>query len=417
MNGPPTVSSLRYRGRVQVLNWLAGVAERLGSDLGRLDPDAILAHARRSTGLDDFGDPRFDAPLRRVVELVRQETSFTPLARVILRQSWNLAAVHRLQLAEHLKRHPEIRDIEIKKPIFVLGFPRTGTTLLQNLLALDPRRRGLRLWELTDPIPAAADPLAHERSAVRRISWALAGAYQLAPEMGQVHYIAPTTYEECWYLFGNTFSVMNWDLQSGLQAYGDWLTDDYDMRPAYHEYRSYLQTRLRWGPAEQLVLKCPEHLWFLEALLSVFPDACIVWTHRDPFPTIASYCSLMSMQWRNLYGEIPMRRLGEHMERRLLQGVDRAMAARERLGSDRFIDVRFNDLVEDPIGQLRKIHERFDLGWADADAARAREYLATDREDARGQHRYDPAAYDLDRDAIHARYRHYIDAYRLGGAG
>ena len=405
---PPTVARTNYRARVRAVNALLAAVEHLGGTAGRLDADDVLAAARRQTGLDDFGGDGFQEPLRRVVEAVRAEPGFTPLARVILRQSWILAAVHRLQRAQHLREHPEIHDIQVRRPIFVLGFPRTGTTLLQNLLASAPGRRGLQLWELTDPVPPSSDVEAHRAAAIRKIRVALWGAYQLAPEMGQVHYIAPDTLEECWYLFGNTFSVMNWDLQSGVTRYGDWLTDTFDMRPAYREYRTYLRTRLRWGPAEQLVLKCPEHLWFLDALLDAFPDACIVWTHRDPYPTIGSYCSLMSMQWRNLYDEIPMHRLGAHMERRLLQGIDRALAARERLPAERFFDVRFQDLVADPIGVAKAVSERFDLGWTPASEALAAASLATKRDDALGQHRYDPLRYGLDRDRVGAAYAHYI---------
>ncbi len=389
------------------------MAEALGFDLGTIDDvDGILQTARRRTGLADFGDMGFLEPLKKVVECASKVEGFTPLARVIQRQAWNESAQHRLMATDYLRRHPEVHDIEVKRPIFVVGFPRTGTTLVQHLLAQEPRRRGLHMWELVNPVPQIADPNADARRAIRRMNALLWGAYQLAPEMGEVHYVDAHTYEECWYLFANSFAVLNWDLQSGLRRYGDWLTTEHDMGQAYREYKTYLQIRLSQEPTEQLVLKCPEHLWFIDALLDVFPDACIVWTHRDPFPTIGSYCSLMSMQWRNLYGRVPVDKLGSHMTYRLHQGVELAMAARQRHSPDRFFDVRFGELVTDPVGMIEQVHRHFDLGWSDDDRVRGERWLANERDDARGKHRYNPSLYGVEREAIHRQFARYIE--RIG---
>jgi len=413
----PTVARKTYRKRVHAVNALAGVAERLHLDVGRIHAGSILDAAQRSTGLDDWGDDHFLTPMRQVVDAVRAEEDFTPLARVILRQSWIRAVQNRLHLQRYLQRHPEVHDVAVKRPIFVLGFPRTGTTLLQHLLALDPTRRGLQIWELTHPVPSVEDPHEERRTSIRNIDWMLRAAYQLAPEMGEVHYVDSTTLEECWYLFANSFAVMNWDLQSGLVDYGNWLSESWDMRPAYAEYATLLKLRLSRVPAQQLVLKCPEHLWFIDALLDTFPDACIVWTHRDPYPTIASYCSLMSMQWRTLFGRIHGARIGRHMEMRLLQGIERALAARAEADPSRFYDVRFRDLVSDPVAVVQDIHRHFDLSWTDQAAARARAYLDEERQDARGKHKYDPNTYGLDRDRVQRKYARYIDRFGVEIAG
>ena len=404
-----TVERLDYRLRVRMLDRVAKVLDAVSSAGTIDDVDGILETARRRTGLSDFGDPSFHEPMRRIVEAASTNHGFTPLARVMQRQAWNQAAQNRLRLTEYIRTHPHVLDIPIERPIFVLGFPRTGTTLVQHLLAQHPDRRSLRMWELVHPVPTRDHPADDARRSLRSTRALMWAAYQLAPEMGEVHYVDATTYEECWYLFANSFAVLNWDLQSGLRSYGDWLTTEHDMRQAYREYKQYLQVRLSQEPCRQLVLKCPEHLWFIDALLDVFPDACIVWTHRDPYPTLGSYCSLMSMQWRNLYGQIPVQRLGSHMVYRLHQGVEQAMAARDRHPSHRFVDVRFHELVQDPLREMERVHQHFDLGWSDEDAVRGRAWLGTERDDARGKHRYDPDLYGLDRDAIHEQFRPYID--------
>ncbi|MCA9489183.1 MAG: sulfotransferase, partial [Myxococcales bacterium] len=228
------------------------------------------------------------------------------------------------------------------------------------------------------------------------------------PEMAEVHYVDVDTVEECWPLFANSFCVMNWELQSGLEAYGKWLLDTIDMRIPYGEYKRHLQVLTAQNPAEQLVLKCPEHLWFVDALLATFPDACIVWTHRDPFDTLASYCSLMSLQWRTLYGQIDRHAIGAYMQRSLHTGVQRAMAAREHHDPRRFYDVRFEDLVADPAAVLEKASAWFDLELPPNHREQVDQYLGQKRSDERGRHRYAAADYGLDPDQVRELYGDYI---------
>ncbi len=409
----PTVNQLRYGPLLQVANGLAGFGEWAGASLGRLDVDDILAEGRRQTGLQDWGDDHFLPNLRTAVDCVKAKDGLTPLARVVLRQSFVRAVCNRLWVQDWLRRHPEVRDQRVERPIFVVGFPRTGTTVLQNLFAAHPDRRGLPFWQLTVPVPVAEDREADRQSRRKTCDWMLWAAYRAAPEMAEVHYIDTDTLEECWPLFGNSFAVMNWELQSGLERYGDWIQQHADMQKAYAEYRTLLQVQLERWPSGQLVLKCPEHLWFLDALLDVFPDACILWTHRDPYETIASYCSLMSLQWRTLYGHIDRPAMGAFMERRLLVGIDRALATRARRGDARFFDARFVDTVRDPIGVVEQASAHFGLDVTPAHRDAMRRWLDHERADQRGKHKYDPLDYGLERGRVAERYGHYIERFRL----
>ncbi len=409
----PTVARLGYRRRVKVIDAACRLAEGLRLPVGRMDADEILAAAKRSTGLADWGDDDFLVPLRRVVQASAEMTDLTPLARVVLRQSFIKAVENRLTRTAWLAAHPEVRNTGIDRPIFVLGFPRTGTTLLQNLLAQHPGRRGLRFWELTSPVPVHEDRWIDRERRRRATKWIIEAAYQIAPEMSAVHYIDTDTYEECWPLFGTSFAVMNWDLQSGLRSYGDFLMQDWDMTGPYREYELFLKVLLERWPADQLVLKCPEHLWFIDALLDVFPDACIVWTHRDPFDTVASYCSLMSLQWRTLYGHIDRPKIGGYMQDRLHGGVTRAMEAHQRADPDRFFMVRFPDLVANPTAVVGQISDHFGFDVPDEMARGCRAWLDNKRADARGKHKYDASMYGLERDVLHNRFSDYIDTFGL----
>jgi Sulfotransferase family len=403
----PTVSRLGYTAPLKVANAFIRATEALGWRLSRVEIDSVIAASRRQTGLVDYGDPSFLVPMAKIIEVVRAKSDFTPLARAIMRQTFIRAISNRLLLGDWLRRHPAVTSRAVSRPIFVLGFPRTGTTLLQNLLAQHRGRRGAPFWELTVPVPMAEHHL-HDRD-LRRASARplLQAAYAAAPEMAYVHHIDVDTLEECWPLFSNSFAVLNWDL-SGLSDYGDWLTSSWDMHGPYQEYRRYLQVMLEAEPAEQLVLKCPEHLWFLDALLDVFPDACVVWTHRDPFDTLASYCSLMSLQWRTLYGKIDRPAIGAYMQQRLRTGIDRALDVRQRRDPARFFDVRFEELVRDPADVVRRMSQHFELPLEPDHDAKVAAYLERKRPDERGMHRYDASLYGLDRSAVHRDYERYI---------
>lgn len=412
MTNEITVGTLEYTPLTKALNSGAAVLRKVLPGFSRLDQQSILDAARRQTGLSDWGDDDFLDPMARIIEHAPSER-FTELARVFMRSTFTEAVKNRLRIESYVKAHPEVLDIPIERPIFVLGFPRSGTTLLQNLLSLDPSRRSPEFWELTHPVPVHADPRVDIRRRIRTTEWILRLAYLIAPEMRYVHEIGATTAEECWPLFENNFTVLNFDLMSGAAGYGDWLSD-HDMVPAYEYYRKQLQLLLHRRPAKQLVLKCPEHLWFLDSLLEVFPDACVVWAHRDPFDSVASYCSLISLTWRMLYGHVDREALGEHIAYRFATGVHAAMQARDRMGAtDRIYDLHFGDLVRDTPGALQGVSDHFGLDWSGDLQSSVRGYLDNERQDKRGAHKYDAAFYGLDPDDIYARFAAYIERFSI----
>lgn len=407
-----TVQDREYGPAQKLLNAAAWVLRRT-TRFATLDEEQIIRAARRRTGHADFGNPSWRAGLRNLLRAV-DGVPLTSFAHFMLRQTWIQALANRLRFHDYLTRHAEVLETQVKRPVFVLGFPRTGTTVLQNLLSQDPSRRALEFWELTTPVPLfdGNRELDHARRR-RRVRRQLKLAYFVAPEMAEVHYIAADTVEECWPLFANTFAVMNFDLQSGLSDIGDFLMHEHDMRLPYAEYRRYLQLLLHQRPAEGLVLKCPEHLWFVDALLDVFPDACIVWTHRDPYAAVASYCSLISMQWRTLYGRFDPKDTGRHISQRFLQGIQRAMRARAAHDDARFYDVDFRDLVSDPTRVVRDICGYFELPYAEDTDGRIARWLEDKRADAKGRHVYHGEYYGLDRADLHERYANYIQTFSI----
>lgn len=406
-----TVRRQEYSPLVHLLNFASGIACRMGL-AGNLHEEHIIRTAMRRTGLQTFDDYDFYPAFRQIIRHAKT-LPLTALGRINAQQGLVKGISNRLEINAYFQQNPGARDHKIERPIFILGFPRTGTTLLQNLMGLSPERRALQLWELVSPIPVHADPQIDEKRRMRSAKVLLSLAYLIAPEMKFVHQIGPTTYEECWPLFFNTFSVMNYDLQANLPAFGDWLMTT-DMVAPYRDYRRQLQIIAQRDPGRSLILKCPEHLWFLDALLTVFPDACIVWTHRDPLASIASYCSLISLNHRMLFGRIDQKAIGENITDRFLLGVERAMATRAKHNKeDQFFDVDFVDLVNDPATMVRRIHDHFDLPYADTMHQDIQQWLNNDRADKKGRHRYSADVYGLNAAEIDRRYANYIEQFQI----
>jgi hypothetical protein len=395
----------------RALNLGAWFARLLRLPFASLDLAAIRRQAARATGSDDIGDPACLERMDRVLSEVR-ENDATSLSYVYFNSLTKRALSHRTRQQQHFAAHPEIRDVPIRRPIFVLGFPRTGTTILQNLLAQEPGRRTLKFWELTRPVPTHDDFDTDRKRRIRESAADLAIVYRCAPEMAAMHAVSPTTSEECWPLFSSSFSALNMDISSGMRRYGSWLLDQ-DMTWCYAEYRERLQMLLHRDPAEQLVLKCPEHLWFLDSLLEVFPDACIVWTHRAPMACIASYCSMVSLNLRTVFGGYDGAALGAHIQKRFHQGVSRAMAVRERVGPERFFDADFGELVADPLGMVERINAHFGLNSTPEGRAAMEAYMGAERKDERGKHRYDAARYGLDEASVESTFADYTNRFGL----
>ena len=412
LSAPLTVRDLEYRPLLKVLDGAVGALQAVGVLPRDITPAHIKRAASKRTGLSDFGDPSFEPPYAKLLEAL-PNYPLSSLGTLLTEQTMVKAMSNRLRIQAYLAAHPELAEKKVERPVFVLGFPRTGTTLLQNLLGLDEAQRCLRFWEIQTPIPLDADPRRDRDKRYAIAKRTLQLAYLVAPEQRQIHEIQPDTPEECWPLFSNSFAVLNYDLMSMFVDYGRWLLD-YDMTGPYAFYRDTLKILAQGRENERYLLKCPEHLWFIDALLEVFPDARIVWTHRDPVASVASYCSLISLGQRMLYGRIDPGKLGAHIQDRFHTGVTRAMAARDRSGKeDQFYDVDFKDLVRDPAAVVRQVKDWAGMPHDKASEARVQRWLTTERGDKKGAHKYSAEVYGLDARAIHRQYADYIERFKI----
>ena len=399
---------------LRALNLAGRAARAVGLPLLDLDPEALLAAAAARSGLSDFGDARFRAPLRLLFESYERDASLTAFGRLLVRRDAQRLLENRLHLQDAWTRHPEILGGEIRAPIFVLGLPRTGTSILHELLAEDPANRVPMTWEVQRiwPPPERAsfetDPRIAE--AERHFS----GVDQVLPDFKRIHRMGARLPQECVALTCHDFSSLVFHTSHRVSSYQEWL-DAADLRFVYESHRRQLQY-LQWRcPAERWVLKSPGHLWALGALLAVYPDARIVQTHRDPLRVVASLAHLVTVLRGMGSDAADTREIGADWTRRLADGLERTIAVRlsGALPPERVFDVQFGEFVGHEIATIRRIYDHFGLGLSSEAEARMSRYLAANPKDGQGAHRYALGQAGLDAATERKRYAAYQEHFRV----
>jgi hypothetical protein len=399
---------------LRLLNGTGRALRAAGLPLVPLDDASLLARATRSTRLDDFGDDAFRAPLRRLLDGFEREASLTMLGRLIARTDVVRLLENRLRMVDTRRRHPEIDAGDIRRPIFVVGLPRTGTTILHELLAQDPANRVPMTWEVMHPWPPPERATYETDPRIARVEKHFAGVDRLLPGFESMHPMGARLPQECVALTAHDFASMIFSTTHRVPGYQAWL-EQADLRWVYASHRRQLQY-LGWRcPAERWVLKSPGHLWALDALLAVYPDARIVQTHRDPLKVIASLTSLVTLLRSMASDRIDPVAIGEEWTGRLAAGLERSMTVRASglLPGAQVFDMHFGDFIRDEIGMVRRIYAHFGLGLSPEAESGMRRFLAANPRDKHGAHRYTLEAAGLDPAAERRRYAAYQERFGI----
>jgi len=392
--------------------WLDIVA-RPGRRLLGLDASRMLATATRRTGLRDFGDPSFRAPLERLLRSLEREARLNLVGRIAAREDLTGMLVNRLLLERDRERHPGIAREDVRRPLVITGLPRSGSTFLHGLLAQDPASRVPLHWELRFPSPpperSSRDTDPRIARAARHIRW----FHRLAPEFRKIHPVGARLPEECVVILSHAFLSFEFSSNWFVPTYQSWL-EEQDLEPAYRYHRRFLQ-HLQWAcPGERWLLKAPPHLPGLRALFAVYPDADVIVTHRDPLEVVPSIASLHVVLRRTFSRAVDPLAVGPEVSRMLADDIRRGFAARDAgcAPPERFLDVWYTQLMRDPLAVVRRIYRHFDLALTAEAERRMRAYLATNPKDRHGPHVYSLAQFGLDAEVERARYRPYWDRWR-----
>ncbi len=373
-----------------------------------------MERATAIAGAGDWGAGTFTANLELLVESCRASAALNPLGQKVLRSVVVRHLVNRLSLQAYLSGHPGIAARDLGAPIVVTGLPRTGTTMVHNLLSLDPGHRVLRFWEALHPVPP--DPARRESRAelVRQATKWLDKLYEMVPAFRSIHGATATGPEECDALLQNEFASQHFDDMFNAPAYSQWLAT----AALEREYRSYaMQLRMLTQPgAPRWVLKSPSHLGHLEAMLAVCPRATIVHCHRHPGDAVPSYASLILNLRRAYSNRTSAALIGRQALQRCEVALGRALEARRR-HPERFVDVAYPQLVREPIATLRGLYERLGRRLPPRTEPAMRRWLAEHPQNEHGVHRYRSERFGLSPEEISAALGAYLDQFALTLAG
>jgi hypothetical protein len=379
-----------------------------------LDADALLALARRSTGLEEIGDAHWLETYARCVDSIDASSGANLLGRLLGRAEILRVLQTKLRLHAAWAADPSMLEEPIERPLFVLGAPRTGTTILLELLALDPSLRAPISWEAQHPLPF---PGAESPETRRRLAEAEHELWiDIQPELATLHELRADLPCECVHFLAMEFGGPYWLMQYPGAGFGEWLATQSEILPrTYAFHRRFLQTLQHGQPRRRWLLKSPAHLMTAEALFAEYPDAIVVHTHRDPHRFVGSAASTTAMlHWiRNdtiepkLYGQLALGSfsymLGNLIEQR----------AKGTLPDDQFVDSHYLDLIESPVDAIRRIYERAGLDWPEGHEARILGYLADKPKGKFGRHAYTLEEYGLDAATVDAAYASYVEHYAI----
>lgn len=370
---------------------------RQRNDVGSFED--ICAAAVRTTGLDDFGGPDdtgYEEAFRLVTEdLNSPAAGLTGVGNYFMRSEVKSALVARLMTQAKFTEFPEHADVAIERPIFVLGLPRTGTTALSRLLCADPAHQGLEMWLTAYPQPRPPRETWDDDPIFSAIQSAFAEHHVSNPEFMGIHYSDAAEPEECWRVLRQTGKSIGFESLAHVPTYSAWLAGQ-DWTDAYQRHRQNLQliglndTDKRW------VLKNPSHLIALDALMSVYPDALVVMTQRDPITSVASACSLSAEATAGHSEVFVGAQIGADQLDLLSRQWHSFWDARPSYDQAQFVDIDYADFTGDPVGTVKGIYDAFGIDWsAEAQAAVRRIDEESRQGPRRPSHSYELADYGL----------------------
>jgi hypothetical protein len=398
--------------KLRLLNALGPVFRFFGLFNIHDDPERYLSWARKEAGLSDFGPYDVRTSLEKLLHMMKYEADLSLFGRIAEDKMIRRNLVNSLLAQQLFATQPELASVDVEEALIIICTPRTGSTLLHNLLAQHPNARAPRMWELDRPCPASKPELEQTDPRIQLSDQEYGAYYRMVPAMRAIHFFAPEAIEECTHLFLNIFTCrLSYLAVANRSSYTDWIMR-HDMADAYRAYKRFLQILKLNYQTRFLTLKSPGHILCLDALAEVFPRARIVHLHRDPATAAGSFCSLTEGVQISMRKHVNTLAIGDTWNQFWTPVMLDAMRWRET-GKLNVLDVNFRQLISDPIHTVQSIYQHFGLDTPDELGTRITQYLTEHPKDEFGSHSYTLERYGLDRQKLHAEYADYIDYFNV----
>ncbi|NQX87644.1 MAG: sulfotransferase [Halioglobus sp.] len=405
---------LRMRQRqaayITLTNRVGRLLENTGFQWPDLHVDRLIATAVRRTGLEDFGDDSFREGLARLTRELQRRGKLSQLGRVAAYFNLLENLCVRLRIINYRTRHPEIADQQIQQPLIITGLPRTGTTILFELIAQDPDVRSPASWEVAKPIPPARSESYDTDRRIKSVDRFMGMAERLSPGFKAIHAIGARLPQECVYIFASQFISEQFGYMFHVPDYRDWALRQ-NMTSTYRWHAHFLQHMQSRFRAERWVLKTPSHLAHLDSLLAQYPDAAVVWTHRRPLHAMASFSSLTSRLQSAFSDAVDRAVVAAHEFDHAARVLTSGMVQRTSLEPRQFFDVSFEAICADPINVIRTLYAHFGFAFSQEAETRMRDYLRRHPRNLYGKHRYTAAEFGLDATREEALFSPYLSQY------
>jgi hypothetical protein len=374
------------------------------TDVGTVED--LHASATKMVGLDDFGpdDDNYREALGVLLDSYRNEADLTELGSKMNRFFLRGALVARLLSQAGWKQHPEYADVVIERPIFVTGLPRTGTTALHRLLGADPAHQGLEMWLAEFPQPRPPRDTWDDNPVFAQMQAQFARHHEENPDYTGLHFMTADGLEECGQLLRQSLHSVSYETLAHLPSYSRWLSEQ-DWVPSYQRHRRNLQLIGLNDPGKRWVLKNPSHLFALDAIMAVYPDALIVQCHRPAETIMASMCSLAQHTTEGQSNTFVGAQIGADELETWARGLELFNAQRAQYDQAQFCDLDYHDFVADPVAAAAGIYEHFGLPLSDeARQAMADDYAASKTGPRAPKHHYALEDYGLTTEQVQERF-------------
>ena len=384
--------------------------------LPSLEVDALLEEgSQRARSLTDLGEPQFLGALRRLVDSLESEARLTPIGRLIARERILGSIANRLGYIEDRRQNSSIAAEKIVRPVIVVGMPRTGSTILHDILAQDPDSRVPLTWEVMFPSPPPEPETFETDPRIEACDATFPGVDAQIPAFKAMHPMGARLSQECVSMMADTMCSPLFHNQFRVNSYQDWVDRDADWSRVYDFHEHQLQ-HLQWKvKRDRWVLKTGAHMWGLEHLLAKYPDARIVFTHRDPVKSMTSYASLTALVRSMGSDDVDPVEIAEDWTARIKRVLEHAIAVRAQgdYPAAQFYDMHFQDFVSDQFSVVEQIYAAFGMPMTDVAATRMKAFIADNPKGKHGIHRYSPEEYGVNPAAIRESFRSYTERFGL----
>ena len=398
----------------RLLNLAGRGANLVGLHPVNLRLESLLHQAMEKTGLSDFGGDAFRQPLALLLSGLENDARLSLLGRMVARGDLLRTLENRLGLVDLLKQHPEIADQPIARPVFVVGPPRSGTTIFHDLMTLDPDNRVPLSWEAAYPLPPPETASYRTDPRIAQVQADLDRVDKLLPEFKKMHPMGAERAQECVAITAHDFTSMIYQVQFNVPEYDRWVLDC-DMRSALQWHRRFLQV-LQWrAPGKRWVLKSPQHMWHLQHIHREYPDALFVQTHRDPLRIVASMSNLAATLHGLASDHVDLPAIANYYAEALARGYNNTVAYRKsgKLAEEQVIDLYFQDFRGDQVGTLRRAYQHFGFELQDSAAAAMQSFLAKNPADKHGRHIYSLDKTQLEEGRLRGLFSEYQSYFNI----